>query len=94
MTTLADEAAALYRPLVLTRAQRRDLVGLTPQARTSELRSLIEAHEYAEMAKRVAHTTGALVVPTRCEVAHSRRMEAELPALIAAVEGQLREMAA
>ena len=82
--------------LILTPTQRRDLASLTPAARDADLRRLISHHEYAAWAKRLETEQNCFVPSGAAEARFSRRMEAEMPAMLDAVRGQLvrRELAA
>lgn len=75
--------------LTLTATQRRNLATLTPAARDSELRRLIYAHEHAAWAKHLEREFNCFVPSGAAEARFSRRMEAEMPALLDAVQGQL-----
>lgn len=78
----------------LTPTQRRDLASLTPAARDAELRRLIWAHEHGAWAKHLEREFNCFVPSGAAEARFSRRMEAEMPALVAGVVSELRSVAA
>jgi hypothetical protein len=68
--------------------------GLSPAARRAELRRFIVAREYADLAARFEREFNCFVLPSYAETRFSRRMEAELPALVEALEARLARRAA